>query len=191
MSVVPTLRVRRFVAFRDSTLAALEHLGKFFIYNVIQVSNGWWWWRRRWRRRRRWWWWWWWWALLLRTRFAGGAVDIHPTSQSPPPPPPTTITTTNTTRLNRHHDQITSTGRKAMGSYAQVEANIAAEMDYQSCLELNPTTHAKVRALPRASEVIVHARQQLVARLDGYSLRESSKFEEAVNELERVRRACS
>ena len=42
---------------------------------------------------------------------------------------------------------------QAMGSFSQVEANIKREMDYQSCLELNPETHAKIHDLPRASEV--------------------------------------
>jgi len=73
---------------------------------------------------------------------------------------------------------------QAMGDFAQVEANIKQEMDYQSGLELNPETHEKIHHLLRASEVTTHARQTLVASLDGYSANNADEFERTVSALE-------
>jgi len=56
----------------------------------------------------------------------------------------------------------------AQGSIAEVEQNILQELQYQSSLELDPRTHDILRNLPVASEIIVHARQELVRRLDSY-----------------------
>jgi len=56
----------------------------------------------------------------------------------------------------------------AHGSIAEVEQNILQELQYQSSLELDPRTHDILRNLPVASEIIVHARQELVRRLDSY-----------------------
>jgi adenylate kinase len=56
----------------------------------------------------------------------------------------------------------------AHGSIAEVEQNILQELQYQSSLELDPRTHDILRNLPVASEIIIHARQELVRRLDCY-----------------------
>ena len=56
----------------------------------------------------------------------------------------------------------------AQGSIQEVEYNILTELQYQSTLELDPRTYDRLRSLPLASELIVHARQEMVKRLDGY-----------------------
>ncbi len=58
----------------------------------------------------------------------------------------------------------------AEGAIAEVQANILAELRYQSSLELEPRTFERLRALPLAEELVVHGRQELVKRLDGYEL---------------------
>jgi adenylate kinase len=56
----------------------------------------------------------------------------------------------------------------AEGTVAEVQANILEELKYQSSLELEPRTFERLRALPLAEEIVVHGRQELVRRLDGY-----------------------
>ena len=58
----------------------------------------------------------------------------------------------------------------AQGSIEAVEQNILRELQYQSTLELDPRTVDKIRAIPEASSIIVHARQELVKRMDSYAL---------------------
>jgi len=72
----------------------------------------------------------------------------------------------------------------AQGSYAKVEENIIKEMEYQSSLELNPETHDIIHELPRADEIIQHARQNLVRRLDGYAKDHEAMFVSVTSELE-------
>lgn len=57
----------------------------------------------------------------------------------------------------------------AQGSIAEVENNILKELQYQSSLELEPETFAAIRDIPLASEIVLHARQELVRRLDSYT----------------------
>jgi adenylate kinase len=64
----------------------------------------------------------------------------------------------------------------AEGPIQEVEQNILKELQYQSSLELDPRTHDRLRGIPVASEIIVHARQQLVKRLDGYELEHPDLF---------------
>lgn len=73
----------------------------------------------------------------------------------------------------------------AQGSLAEVEQNILAEFEYQSSLELDPRTFERLRMLPLASEIIVHARQELVKRLDGYELRKPQLFQQVVSLIEK------
>jgi adenylate kinase len=61
----------------------------------------------------------------------------------------------------------------AEGPIAEVQANILKELKYQSSLELHPRTFERLRALPLAEEIVVHGRQELVKRLDGYELEHS------------------
>ncbi len=51
-----------------------------------------------------------------------------------------------------------------------VQENIVRELEYQSSLELDPRTFDLLRRLPLASEIIRHARQDLVRRLDSYKV---------------------
>jgi adenylate kinase len=64
----------------------------------------------------------------------------------------------------------------AQGSVTEVERNIQHELEYQSTLELDPRTVDRLRAIPVASEIIIHARQELVRRLDGYELEHAELF---------------
>jgi len=73
----------------------------------------------------------------------------------------------------------------AQGPIEQVENNILRELQYQSTLELDPRTVERLRGVPVASEIIVHARQELVKRLDGYSLDSSGLFARVVEFIER------
>lgn len=56
----------------------------------------------------------------------------------------------------------------AQGPIDEVEQNIVKELEYQSTLELDPRTVDRLRNVPVASEITIHARQELVKRLDGY-----------------------
>lgn len=71
----------------------------------------------------------------------------------------------------------------AQGDYGSVKENIKKEMEYQSRLELNPDTHAAIRDLPRASEIVLHARQALVSRLDDYAREHSDALARMVSLL--------
>lgn len=73
----------------------------------------------------------------------------------------------------------------AQGPIKEVEANILKELDYQSSLELDPRTFDMLRPLPLASEIIVHARQELVKRLDGYALKQPELFKRVISLIER------
>jgi len=69
----------------------------------------------------------------------------------------------------------------AQGSFEEVEQNILKELKYQSSLELEPETFEMIRHIPIASELVVHARQELVRRLDGYVREEPGLFREVVD----------
>jgi len=64
----------------------------------------------------------------------------------------------------------------AQGTLPEVEKNILRELEYQSTLELDPRTVDRLRAIPVASEIVVHARQELVKRLDSYELEHEELF---------------
>jgi adenylate kinase len=68
----------------------------------------------------------------------------------------------------------------AQGTFAEVEQNILHELEYQSTLELDPRTVDRMRHLPVASEIIVHARQELVKRLDSYEFGQPELFSQVV-----------
>ncbi|QDS87473.1 Adenylate kinase [Rosistilla ulvae] len=73
----------------------------------------------------------------------------------------------------------------AEGPIAEVEANIIGELAYQSSLELDPSTYDRLRGLPLASEITVHARQELVRRLDSYELEHRELFIRTVDTIDR------
>lgn len=72
----------------------------------------------------------------------------------------------------------------AQGPIAEVEQKIAREFEYQSSLELDPLTFDALRNLPLAGEIIIHARQELVKRLDGYALTHPDLFQRVVSLIE-------
>jgi adenylate kinase len=73
----------------------------------------------------------------------------------------------------------------AQGPVAEVEQNILRELDYQSTLELDPRTVDRLRAIPVASEIIVHARQEMVKRLDSYEVEHGELFKVVVGFIEK------
>ena len=73
----------------------------------------------------------------------------------------------------------------AQGSFEAVEQNILKELRYQSTLELDPRTVDKLRSIPVASAIIVHARQELVKRLDSYALEHADLFTKVLAVIEK------
>ncbi len=69
----------------------------------------------------------------------------------------------------------------AEGDINDVEENILKELRYQSSLELDPRTYDRVRSIPVSAEITLHARQELVKRLDNYELNHTALFEAVVN----------
>src|ERR1019366_982587 len=65
-----------------------------------------------------------------------------------------------------------------------VEENILKELEYQSSLELDPHTYTLLRAIPLASEIVIHARQELVKRLDTYALTQPELFSQVIALIE-------
>ena len=72
----------------------------------------------------------------------------------------------------------------AQGPLTEVEGNIVNELQYQSSLELDPSTHDRLRSIPLASEIVLHARQELVKRLDIYELEHRDLFAKVVALIE-------
>jgi adenylate kinase len=72
----------------------------------------------------------------------------------------------------------------ANGPIAEVEQNITKELDYQSSLELDPKTYDRLRELPLARDIIVHARQDLVKRLDDYEFEHPELLQKVVEFIE-------
>ena len=66
----------------------------------------------------------------------------------------------------------------------EVQANIVRELEYQSSLELEPRTFDRLRRLPLASDIVRHARQDLVRRLDGYAMEQPETFGRVVEFIE-------
>lgn len=73
----------------------------------------------------------------------------------------------------------------ANGPVAEVEQNILNELEYQSSLELDPKTYDRLRHLPLARDIVVHARQELVRRLDDYEFEQSELFQKVVEFIDK------
>lgn len=73
----------------------------------------------------------------------------------------------------------------AQGPIEEVEQNIIKELEYQSTLELDPLTVDRLRGVPVASQIVVHARQEMVKRLDGYEREHSVLFQRVVAFIEK------
>lgn len=56
----------------------------------------------------------------------------------------------------------------AQASIEEVQWNITKEFQYQSSLELDPKLFELLRNIPLAEELIIHARQELVKRIENY-----------------------
>ncbi|MGV3659141.1 MAG: nucleoside monophosphate kinase [Prosthecobacter sp.] len=73
----------------------------------------------------------------------------------------------------------------AQSSLESVQENIVRELEYQSSLELDPRTFDVLRKLPLASELIRHARQELVRRLDHYKVENSELMQSVVEFIQK------
>lgn len=69
----------------------------------------------------------------------------------------------------------------AEGPISEVEENIVKELEYQSSLELERRTFDALRSLPLATDIIVHARQELVRRLNSYELECGELFRRVID----------
>lgn len=69
----------------------------------------------------------------------------------------------------------------AEGPIEEVEEKILEELRYQSSLELETRTYDRLQPLPTAAEIIIHARQELVKRLNSYELENTDLFIRTVN----------
>ena len=72
----------------------------------------------------------------------------------------------------------------AQGPVAEVEKNILSELEYQSTLELDSRTVDRLHGVPVASQIIIHARQEMVKRLDSYELEHGPLFAKVVAFIE-------
>lgn len=68
----------------------------------------------------------------------------------------------------------------SQGPIVETERQILRELTYQSSLELDPRTCDRLRNLPVASEIVIHARQELVKRLDSYEFGQPELFGKVV-----------
>lgn len=72
----------------------------------------------------------------------------------------------------------------AQASLEVVQENILRELEYQSSLELDPRTFHALRKIPLASDIVSHARRDLVRRLDEYEVGHTDLFHRVVNFIE-------
>ena len=68
----------------------------------------------------------------------------------------------------------------AHGSVDEVQRRIQDELRYQSSLELDHETYDRISHIPIARELSVHARQELVNRLDSYNAEHPDLFDQAI-----------
>jgi adenylate kinase len=69
----------------------------------------------------------------------------------------------------------------AQGSIEEVQRRIQDELRYQSSLELDQATFDRISCIPIARELSIHARQELVNRLDSYNAEHPELFQQAVS----------
>lgn len=68
----------------------------------------------------------------------------------------------------------------AHGSVEEVQERIVDELRYQSSLELDEATYDRVSNIPISAQIVVHARQELVKRLNDYESQHRELFSEVV-----------
>lgn len=66
----------------------------------------------------------------------------------------------------------------------EVQASILDEFSYQSSLELSNEVFERIRTIPIASQLTLHARQELVERLEDYMEEHKALFEKVVHLIE-------
>jgi adenylate kinase len=71
----------------------------------------------------------------------------------------------------------------AHGTIEEVQERIVREMRYQSSLELDERTFDRLRPIPISEEIVRHARQDLVKRLDDYSENHGALFSEVCEHI--------
>jgi adenylate kinase len=69
----------------------------------------------------------------------------------------------------------------AQDSIEQVRARIIKQFEYQSSLELSQESFDAIQPIPLASKIIVHARQNLVKRLDDYQIDDAPLFHKVID----------
>lgn len=62
-----------------------------------------------------------------------------------------------------------------------VQQKILQELKYQSSLELDPLTYHSIQKIPLASDIVSHARHDLVTRLDSYEIEHRELFHQVVD----------
>jgi adenylate kinase len=72
----------------------------------------------------------------------------------------------------------------AEGDLAEVQRNILKEFTYQSSLELSHEVYDLIRNIPVAGLLALHARQELVERLEMYEEQDKSLFQKVVRLIE-------
>ncbi|EGG16079.1 adenylate kinase [Cavenderia fasciculata] len=73
----------------------------------------------------------------------------------------------------------------ASKSINEVQQSIIKEFKYQSSLELAEETYDMVQRIPLVSDIIVHARVDLVNRLDDYQFRHTDLFAAVINVIDK------
>jgi adenylate kinase len=68
----------------------------------------------------------------------------------------------------------------AEAALEEVQEKIGQEFAYQSSLELEHNTFDRIHGIPLASQIVHHARQELVLRLDAYNQQDPRLFERVV-----------
>jgi adenylate kinase len=68
----------------------------------------------------------------------------------------------------------------AHGTVDEVQRRIQDELRYQSSLELDQSTFDRISRIPIARELSIHARQELVMRLDSYNAEHPDLFDQSV-----------
>ncbi|MCG8652070.1 MAG: nucleoside monophosphate kinase [Pirellulales bacterium] len=72
----------------------------------------------------------------------------------------------------------------AQAPLQEVQENILKELEYQSSLELDPRTFHSLHRIPVASDIVSHARRDLVTRLDRYEIESTDLFHRVVTFVE-------
>lgn len=73
----------------------------------------------------------------------------------------------------------------AQASLEVVQSNILHELEYQSSLELDPRTFQSLNTIPLASDIVLHARRDLVTRLDEYEIETPELFHRVIELIDK------